>query len=382
MQYRAIVVGLGGMGSASLAHIAKRGATVLGIERFHPIHEFGASSGKSRIIRRAYFENHRYVPLLHRAYDLWRNLERDSGTRILHANGLLTAGFEGSAMLEGARRAVERYGLDAELWTAADIRARYPALRPRAEESGVFERDGGFLVPEAAVSAYLADATSSGAQTVFGAGLQRWEPTPRGIVVKLSTGHALRCDRLILTLGPWFKEELARIGMSLTLQRNVQAWFGPPNAAFGPDAVPTFLLERRGLPALGYGFPDIGDGVKAALHAYGAPVENADALDRSIDTERDVAPIAAMLEDWLPGAGASIRDAKACMYALTADRDFAIDRHPLDDRVVLCGGFSGHGFKFASVVGEIAAGLALDGESPHRIDFLSLERLRSTAKAG
>jgi glycine/D-amino acid oxidase-like deaminating enzyme len=163
----------------------------------------------------------------------------------------------------------------------------------------------------------------------------------------------------------------------LRIQRNVQAWFSPSSNSYGADLFPAFLLDRAGLPAPLYGFPDFGDGIKAAFHGFGQ-LTTADELDREVNLTRDVAPIAGAMEEWMPGAAAKFREAKPCMYSLTPDGNFVIDRHPQHPSVILCGGFSGHGFKFAPVIGEIAADLALDGGSRHQIDFLSLGRFART----
>ncbi len=366
------------MGSAALAHCASRGATVLGIEQYAPLHRLGASTGKTRIIRRAYFEDVAYVPLLVRAYDLWHELEAATGYHVLFTNGLLTVGYEDSATIEKAWHAVQRHALPAEFWTSHEICARYPALRPRRDEVAIFEKDGGYVVPEAAIAAHMSLAIERGAEMQFGIAVQQWQHEKDGIALVLSNKRVLRCARLILTLGPWFSQTLESLGVPIRVQRNVQLWFTPSGGSFGPSEFPTFLLDRRDLPAYCYGFPDVGDGVKAAFHAYG-PMTTPDSIDRTIDKDADVEPVARALQEWAPGAAGIVRDAKACMYTLTPDQDFIIDHHPEDERIVLCGGFSGHGFKFASVVGEIAAQLALDGATTHAIDFLSFRRFAKSS---
>jgi glycine/D-amino acid oxidase-like deaminating enzyme len=192
----------------------------------------------------------------------------------------------------------------------------------------------------------------------------------------LTDGTSLSARKLILSLGAWFKEMMDSLGASLRIQRNVQAWFSPGVASYRAGEFPAFLLDRAGLPAPLYGFPDFGDGVKAAFHGFGA-ITRAEEMDREINLTRDVAPIAAAMEEWMPGATANFREAQPCMYSLTPDGHFVIDYHPRYANVILCGGFSGHGFKFTPVVGEIAAGLALDGGSRHQIDFLSLQRFKA-----
>ncbi len=368
-----LICGLGGMGSAALARVALRGSAVLGIEQFAPGHALGSSSGRSRLIRRAYFEDVAYVPLLDRAYVLWRELDARTRANVLHTVGLLTLGSQGSSMLAGAQHAARMYALDVAFWDAHDIRARYPALRPRDDEVGVYEPDGGYVVPELAIAAHLALAREHGAQTRFGVGMRAWESARDGVHVTLTDGETIRCERLILTLGAWFTATLAEIGVPLVIQRNVLAWFTPSHP-LTPQEMPCFLMDRHGAPAEFYGFPDVGDGVKVAFHGYGETTD-ADHLDRDI-RESDIAPLARELESLIPGAAGAYREGKACMYALTPDRHFVLDQHPRDARVVVCGGFSGHGFKFASVIGEIASQLALDGGSPLPAAFLSLARFK------
>lgn len=374
--YDAVVAGLGGMGSAALAHLAQRGARVLGIEQFDELHAMGASSGKTRIIRQAYFEDPAYVPMLLRAYELWRNLERASGEELLDLVGLLMLGKPDSEIISGSLLAASTHDLPVEWLNAAEVRRRYPVLRVHDGEVGVFEREAGAVFPERAIRAHLSVAREHGAQTRFRTAMRTWSGDAHGVSIELSDGTRVQTRSLILTLGPWFTQALAEAGVPLEIQRNVQVWFAPETSAYDAGAFPAFLIERESLPAPLYGFPDFGDGVKAAFHSFGALTEP-ERLARDIDPSSDVLPVAQALDDWMPGAAGEFREAKACMYSLTPDRHFVIDRDPRDPRVILCGGFSGHGFKFASVVGEIAAQLALDGGTPHPIEFLSLRRFRA-----
>ena len=361
------------MGSAALAHCAARGVHAIGIEQFDPVHDLGASSGKTRIIRQAYFEDPAYVPMLLRAYELWRQLEERSGEDLMRLTGLLMAGTERSEVVSGSLRAARRFDLPVEYLTAGDMRRRFPDLRVGAEEVGVFEANAGAVFPEKTIRAQLQVAREFGAELRFRTSVVRWHSEPDGMTLELSDASRVQTRSLIVTLGPWFGEVLGAAGVRLEVQRNVQVWFTPQTAAYAADGFPAFLIERESLPAPLYGFPDFGDGVKAAFHGYGAPTEPA-LVDREIDPLRDVEPVAHALENWMPGAAGNYRAGKACMYALTPDRHFVIDRDPRDDRVIFCGGFSGHGFKFAPVVGEVASQLALDEGTPLDIDFLSLRR--------
>jgi sarcosine oxidase len=378
MTFDVAVAGLGGMGSAIAAHCASRGASVIGLEQFGPAHDLGASHGKSRMIRKAYFEDPAYVPLVIRAYELWRKLELEAGDQLLRITGVLSIGAENSEIISGTRRAAREHDLSVEAWSREDVISRYPTLRLLEDEVALFETDGGVLDPERAVRAHLKVAQSSGADLRFNCPMESWGVTDKGVEIRRADGSRVEARTLILSLGPWFQQVLESLGVSLRVQRNVQAWFSPATNAYDAKQFPAFLLNRADLPAPLYGFPDFGDGVKAAFHGLG-DLTDADHVDREIDQARDIKPVVRAMEQWMPGSTETFREAKPCLYALTPDGHFVIDRHPAHANVILCGGFSGHGFKFAPVVGEIGADLALEGGSRDRIDFLSLARFGRAA---
>jgi len=325
------------------------------------------------MIRTAYFEDPAYVPLVLRAYELWRELEHATGEEILRITGVLSIGDESSEIIRGARRAAEEYELPVELLSQREVRARYPTLELWKDEVALLENDAGVLDPERAVRAYLKLAEASGAETRFGVAMERWHAIDKGFEIRLSDGTQIFARKLVLALGAWFKETLESLGVRIRVQRNVQAWFSPGTHAYDAPGFPGFLVDRPGLAAPLYGFPDFGDGIKAAFHGFG-DLTDARHLDRKIDPARDLEPIARALEQWMPGAAKTLREATPCMYTLTPDEHFVIDHHPEHANLVLCGGFSGHGFKFAPVVGEICAELALDGGMHHDIEFLRLRR--------
>jgi glycine/D-amino acid oxidase-like deaminating enzyme len=246
-------------------------------------------------------------------------------------------------------------------------------LQLQDNEVGVYEPDGGVLAPEKAIETQLERATALGATIYFQTRVERWEQTEEGFSLSLRNGQVLTTRSLILSMGSWFKDTLAKIGVTLRIQRNVQAWFTPATKQYNAGRFPPFLLERQGLPAPLYGFPDFGDGVKAAFHSHGECSEP-DQVNREIDLARDIEPIARAMDHWMPGAAGQFRAAKTCPYSLTPDGHFVVDRHPEYRQLILCGGFSGHGFKFAPVIGEIAADLALQNCTRYDIGFLSLRR--------
>jgi sarcosine oxidase len=360
------------MGSAAAAHLASRGLRVLGLEQFGPAHERGASTGRSRIIRKAYFEDPAYVPLLARAYELWRALEVESASDVLRITGMLMLGPPESAMLQGAAASARLHGLDLEELAPEAARERFPAVRVRDGEAALFEPEAGFVRPEAAVAAHLAVARARGADLRFDAPVAGWDATADGVRVTLADGQRVTAGRLVLCLGPWFDARAAELGVEVRVQRNVQAWFRADHERFRVGNLPVFFVDRSDYPAPFYGFPDFGDGIKAAFHGHGETT-SPESLRRNADVA-ELERLRLALDELLPGAGGPVRDAKVCMYSLTPDEHFVIDAHGELPNVIVAGGFSGHGFKFCSVVGEIVADLVERGESRHDIGFLSARR--------
>jgi sarcosine oxidase len=359
--YDAIVLGLGGMGSASLAHLAARGQRVLGLEQFSPTHAIGSSHGGSRIIRQAYFEHPDYVPLLLRAYELWAELEQRTGRRLFQKCGGLFAGHPAAEVVQGSIASARTYGLPHESLTAPEIRQRFPAMRPLDDEVAVYEPNAGVLFPEECVLAHLQAAVAAGAEARFGVRVEGWSPTSAGGVRVSTSEGEIEAGRLVVTAGAWLGSAAADMALPLRVERNVMHWFEPAgNAAqVDPAHFPVYLLQRKGERVL-YGFPALpGHGLKAAFHGSGDVTTPAQ-LNRQVSAE-EVAEIRHALGGWLPEAVGAWRQSAACMYTLTPDEHFAIGLHPAHPQVIVAGGFSGHGFKFCSVVGEMVADFAVAG---------------------
>ncbi len=366
------------MGSAALACAAQRGLRAIGLEQFERGHEFGASSGRTRMIRKAYFENAAYVPMVLRAYDKWRELEDLTGERLLHLTGLLMIGDPDSATIRGTLDAARVHGLRVENLDAADVARRFPMFRMQSSDAALYEAEGGFVVPERAIAALLSVAESSGAILQFGTRVNRWNRLPAGGVrLALGDGSHVDAARVALCAGPWLASVAQDLGVSVEIQRNVQHWFEPAEPGLSEGSFPSFFCDRADLPGRLYGFPDSGFGVKAALHGYGV-LSSAQTLDREVH-ESDVEPVRRSLEAVVPSAAGRHLGGKVCMYALTPDRHFIIAPHPHDDRVVVAGGFSGHGFKFSPVVGEIVCDLLTDKGPQFDIGFLSPKRFSEGA---
>lgn len=349
------------MGSAVAAHAAGRGMRVLGVERFGPVHDLGASHGRTRIIRQAYFESPAYVPLLRRAYGLWDALEARSGIPLRARTGGVFVGLPETTVVAGTLASARTWDLEHEVLDATALRARFPALRPRADEIGVYERVAGAVFPEAGVQAHLLAAAAAGAELRFSTAVSGWEAGDGMVRVRLADGEIVDAARLAICAGPWFAQAARDAGVPVRIERNVQFWFTPQHAeAVTPDRLPIWCLARGDEPML-YGFPDFGDGAKVAHHGSGVDADP-DTLERAIG-DHEIARARSALLAFVPSAAGTYRRAAACMYTLTPDEHFAIGAHPHAARVVLAGGFSGHGYKFAPVVGEIVAAL-LAGDDP------------------
>lgn len=350
-----LVIGLGAMGSAALFHVAERGASVLGIDANVPPHTLGSTHGRSRIIREAYFEHPTYVPLVRRAFHNWAALERRVGRTLYRPTFGLMVGRPDSGLVRGTLESSRRHDIPVEVIDAQAIRERFPALLPRADMVGVLEHNAGVLDPEACVTAYLDAARAAGATVVTGERVTRVESTGDSVTVRTAGGtHVAR--RVIIAAGPWAGELLAGLGVSvpLTVERQSMHWFAPraQRHEFDDRHLPVTLIEHDA-DRYFYLIPDVGHGVKAAIHYEGA-FGNADDLSHEI-TDADVAPVVRLLEQFAPDAVGQRLESSVCLYTNTPDHHFIVDAVPGVPLVTLMSPCSGHGFKFASALGEVVA---------------------------
>jgi sarcosine oxidase len=379
MAFDVIVLGLGAMGSAAAYHLAARGVRVLGIEQFTSPHDRGSSHGGSRIIRQAYFESPDYIPLVLRAYELWRKLEadtaslpgpqrrgtggtQDAGARLLHITGGMTLGPEGGEMVRRTMAAAQEHSIPFEVLEGAEISRRFPAVRPLAGDVAVVEPHAGYLLPEECIRAHLNMAERAGAELHFEEKVLSWQAGERGVQVRTDRG-SYEAGHVVIAAGPWAQSALGE-AFPLKVTRQVMAWIAPRGGVedFVPDRFPVWLAEdpEGGAPA--YGFPAIdgeAGGVKAAIH--GSDVEcTADSVDRAIH-EADLTRIVEKVRVRMPALDSEVLRAKTCLYTMTPDENFVIGAHPRIANCTVACGFSGHGFKFAGVVGEVLADLATVG---------------------
>jgi sarcosine oxidase len=379
-QFDVIVVGLGAMGGAATYQLARRGRRVLGLERYTAAHDKGSSHGRSRIIRQAYMESPAYVPLLLRAYELWAELERESGQRLLTLTGGLMIGPPGSAVVAGSIRSAQEHSLPHEILDAAEIKRRFPPFTPGPDVVALYEQRSGMLDPEASVGAFLDRAARLGATLQFEEPVLAWEAAASGDRVRVTTARATyEAARLVIAPGAWAPELLAELALPLTVERQVLYWFEPrgPAAPFLPDRFPIYIWEVH--PDVDfYGFPAQDGppgGVKVAFYRAGGVASQCtpETIDRSVHPA-EVERMRECLAACIPSLNGELRAALTCMYTNTPDQHFAIGLHPRRPQVVVASPCSGHGFKFASVVGEILADLAIDGATRHPIGLFDLGR--------
>jgi sarcosine oxidase len=359
-----IVLGLGAMGSAAAYHLAGRGARVLGIEQFTAGHDRGSSHGGSRIIRQAYFESPDYVPLVLRAYELWRELERDASVRLLQVTGGMTLGSAGGELVRRTIGAAREHSIPFEVLEGAEIAKWFAAVRPLEGDVAVLEPHAGFLRPEGCIHAHLKMAVLEGANLHFDEKAIAWSGSGRGVEVRTDR-TTYEAGHLVIAAGPWANEALRGV-FPLRVTRQVMAWIQPRGGMgdFAPERSPVWLAEdpEGGRPA--YGFPAIdgtGGGVKAAIHGSDA-VCTPETVDRVIH-DVDVKRIVDRVRVRMPALDGEVLRAKTCMYTMSPDENFVIGAHPGVANCTVACGFSGHGFKFAPVVGEVLADLAMRGRT-------------------
>ena len=383
MTYDVIVAGLGGMGSAAAYQLSGRGQRILGLEKFSPAHDKGSSHGRSRIIRQAYFEGAEYVPLLLRAYELWEQLEEETGQELMTLTGGLMIGREDGALVSGSVQSADEHDLPYELLDAGEIRARFPAYAPDPETVALYEEKAGFVRPEETVRAHLDRAGSLGADLRFEEPALSWEASEEGVRVE-TPGGSYEAERLVISPGAWAPQLLADLGLHLEVTRQVMFWFEPANGLdpFLPDRFPIFIWEPDD-GNMFYGFPAQDDdrGVKAAFFRAGGVPTTPETIDREV-RQGEIDFLRGYLAEHIPELAGRCRDARACMYTNTPDEHFVISPHPEHPQVTVACGFSGHGYKFCSVVGEILADLATEGSTRHPIGFFSPARLKKADARG
>ena len=376
-KYDCIVVGIGGMGSATLYELRRRGKNVLGIEQFDLAHENGSSHGSTRIIRLAYYEHPSYVPIMKRGYELWSDLEQLSNTKLLHTTGSIDIGPEESIVFKGSKESCELHNLPYDVLNGREISSRFPGYQLDAEMMSVFQPEGGFLEPEKCINSFVDMACEMGAELHTGERVISWEVVnSKTVIVRTNCGE-YETENLVFASGAWTGKLLPDLESKVVAERQVMGWFdvGSTNE-FNPENFPVFnLLVPEGRY---YGFPqhDI-PGFKIGLYHHLYEKVDPDNLDRSVVTSTDEEVLRRCVSKYFPMADNAMIQAKVCMFTNSPDEHFIIDRLPQLSNVYVAAGFSGHGFKYCSVVGEILASMVENQRLDYDIDMFGLDRLIS-----
>lgn len=372
--YDVVVVGLGAMGSAALSALAQRGRRVMGIDRFEPGHQLGSSFGESRIIRMAYYEDPVYVPLLQLAYEAWRRLESRTGERVLTITGILEAGIEGSSLVEGSLRSAREHGIPHEVLLPGQVNNRFPAFSIPSDWHCVFQPDAGILQPEKAISLFVKSASEFGATIALGVRVVRVLPVGDHVEVHLESGETIEAGSAILAVGPWIQELAPEIGSKMRLTRQPLMWFEPRDRQLvQPAAMPVFFFHASG--DLIYGFPDFqGSGVKAGSHLACGELASADEIRAEVSDE-EKSHMTRLMTRFIPAAAGRVRQSHVCIYTRSTDEHFVLGLHLHAPQIVVASPCSGHGFKFASLFGEVLADLAIARATDKPIGFFRPSRL-------
>ena len=362
------------MGSATLYHLARRGLRVLGLERYDLVHEYGSSHGLTRIIRLAYWEHPTYVAMLRRAYELWRELESLAGERLLHITGSIDAGPEDGLIFQGALKSSELHGLVHEVMDGDELHRRYPGYRLPKQIKCLYQPEGGFLLPERCDVAHVEQALALGAEVRCREEVLDWEVKGGCVRVRTSRG-SYEAGRLVVCAGPWASKMIPELAGLAVPERQVLAWLQPTRPErFRPATFPVFNLEVE--EGRFYGFPSfLIPGFKFGKYHHRGENVDPDTVNRNPEPA-DEELLRSFARRYFPeGEGPTIM-LKACMFTNTPDRHFILDRHPNHPEISIAAGFSGHGYKFCSVIGEVMADLAQEGRSRHDIEFFRLARFR------
>jgi sarcosine oxidase len=375
MKYDVAVVGLGAMGSATAYALANRGTRVVGFDRFAPPHTLGSSHGHTRIIREAYYEHPLYVPLVQRAYELWHEMEKRSGAELLRETGGVWVGPPSGPLVRGALQSAREHHIAHELLDAKELSRRFPAYRARANWQALYERRAGMLFPERCIEAFLAGARQAGADIRLNTPVLSFRAGSSGVSLTTNAGTD-QAERIVVAAGAWLPDlaPLLDVKLPLEIERQMSHWFDPAatDSRYDSSLCPVGLWELDN-EELFLTMPNEGHGVKCGMHHSGAPT-TADAVNRAV-SDAENAGAKGVLDEVMPGAAHRLRDARVCLYTNTPDKHFIIDQ-VADGRVLLLSPCSGHGFKFASAIGEVAAELLCDGRSRFDLAPFSLARFR------
>ncbi len=370
-----IVLGLGANGSSALYHLSQTGYKVAGIDRFTPPHTHGSSHGESRIIRQAYHEHPMYVPLVKTAYQLWYELEKEWDKKLFLQTGGIMLGDENAGVVKGAKRSAETHNIAYEYLESEDINQRFPALKTMKETVGVLEKEAGILFPEECIKANLQLSANNGALLLFDEKVISIQPHYNGVEI-ITDKNKYQTRKLILSAGAWLNQLMPDLHLPLTIERQVLYWFTNTDILLQPHLLPNALpiyIWEYGQNQTFYGFPDLGNGIKAAPHHAGRMI-NPDLLSQEVSGE-EIENMSGIVNKFI-NIKPRFSHSSVCMYTNTPDEHFIIDFHPQHHNIIIGSPCSGHGFKFSSLTGKILADMAMEKEVPFDLKPFAIARFR------
>ncbi|QQK81056.1 N-methyl-L-tryptophan oxidase [Salicibibacter cibi] len=372
--YDVIVVGAGSMGMAAGYYLSRQGAKTLLIDAFDPPHANGSHHGETRIIRHAYGEGREYVPLAIRAQTLWNELQEESGESLFEKTGVLGFGPEGSPFIDEAIASSKEYSLSLDLLDADEISTRWPGIQLPKGYKGCFEPDSGVLYSEKCIRAYRRLAEKNGVHIVPNTPVKNIEADKDSVSIETDDA-TYTAKKGIISAGAWNKDVLAHLNLDIPLQptRQTTTWFESDPSLYEADVFPAFFVD---VPSgVYYGFPSFdGSGLKIGRFDIGQKTEPAYVNREYGIYPEDEGHVRKFLDTYMPQAAGNVKQGRACIFTRTPDEHFVVDLHPKHSNIAIAAGFSGHGFKFASIIGEILSQLALDGHTEHDISIFSMTR--------
>lgn len=371
--YDIVVAGAGAVGSAAAYHLSKTGKRILVIDRYTPPHNSGSSHGQSRIIREAYFEGPVYVPLVQQAYQLWYQLERESNKKLLLKTGGLMLGMPESTVVKGAVFSALEHHLPYEYLDSSEIKERFLGFNTPPDTVGVYEKNAGILFPEECIRTNLELAKNSNTSFHFNETITGITGRKDSVEITTTKGGYIAA-KVIISAGAWLNELLPDLQLPLTVARQPLFWFrcGERDAnKYLPENFPVYIWQCE-KNKIFYGFPDLGDGIKIAIH-HGGKKTSASAIDRQVQ-EEEINEMRMLIKDYL-GVKASYNYSAVCMYTNTPDENFIIDYHPSNRNIIIASPCSGHGFKFSSVVGKLLCDMSMERPLSFDISVFNIARL-------
>lgn len=375
VRYDVAVIGAGTMGMSAVSFLTERGAHTLVIDAFDPPHNKGSHHGDTRMIRHAYGEGRAYVSLVKRAQKLWEDLDRTSQDPIFKKTGVLGIGPRDSAFLDETIASAEKYNLPLQLLSKRDIETRWPGLSIPDDYIGCYETESGLLYSENAIRAYRERASANGAELVMNTPVKSLSFNSDGVTLVTSEA-TFYAKKVIVTVGAWAKQLLPDLSLPLQPTRKVVGWFDADETLYSDATFPSFFVEDS--DRMFYGFPSLdGAGLKVGR------TDGGQAIDPNLHTqdfgryEADEGDLRHFLATYMPEANGHLNQGKTCLYTMSDDHDFIVDFHPEHPNVLIACGFSGHGFKFGSVIGEVLSQLTLDGQTPFDLSGFRLDRFRA-----